>query len=78
MASIPSARTFPIALALGGTALMVTAITLYETSSHLNEFVTWIFTLIGLALVLLSIAVYDEERRRFYEDRHEDRHTVHM
>jgi EamA domain-containing membrane protein RarD len=77
MANIP-ARTFPIAMFLGGITLIVTAITLYETSSHPNDFLTFVVSVIGLCLALVSIAVYEEERSRYYADRHEDRHAIHL
>jgi hypothetical protein len=78
MANIPPARTFPIAIGLGGIALIITALTLYETSSHPNDLLTALVLVIGLCLALAAIPVYDQERKRWYADREADRQAIHV
>ena len=66
-----NARTYSIALALGGVLVIAISIYAYEFGAyHVSELLGW-GLFIGVILVLLSIAVYLWERGKYYRDRKE-------
>ena len=68
-----NARTYSIALVLGGIALVIASISGYEFGQRGDTTLLGIFASIGIVIVILSIPVYIWERDRFYKDREQDR-----
>jgi hypothetical protein len=63
------ARTYPIALGLGGVLITVTSITAYEFGQRGDIVLLAIGLIIGVCLSIASIPVYHWEREKYYEDR---------
>ena len=64
-----STRTFPIALALVGAAIIGTATYCYEFGQRGDFGLTIILVILGLIVTLAAIPVYYWERTQYYEDR---------
>jgi len=62
------ARTFPIALGLGGVAIIVMAISA-NGFGNLSDSTMWILVGIGFVIILLGLVSYFWERDKYYADR---------
>jgi hypothetical protein len=73
-----SAKTFPIALGLGGVAIIVAAIYSYEFGQRGDLGFSVALVVVGLIVILAGIPVYYWERGEYYEDRKWPGHFVGM
>jgi len=65
-------RTFPIALVLGGSAIIIMAIYAYAFGQRVDSFLTTVVAVvvaIGLCAMLLGGVLYLWERDKYYQDR---------
>ena len=67
-------RTGPIALILGGSAIIIMAIYAYAFGQRVDSFLTTVVAVvvaIGICVMLSAIPVYLWERDKYYQDRKE-------
>ncbi len=64
-------RTFPIALVLVGSIIIVVPVYASAFGEHENSILTASLVIFGALMVLLAVAVYIWERTKYYENKKE-------
>jgi hypothetical protein len=64
-----NARTYSIALGLGGIFIICFSMYIYEFGQHSNVALLAIGLILGVCFTLASIPVYYWERQQYYKDR---------